>query len=161
MTYPLNPSGFVYIFGGGHVGRALVETLKRIDFECIIFDDRARYADPAEHPLAVRTIHGDYTDISKDVRFTEADYIIIVTHGHHFDYEVLAQTLDSPAKYVGCMGSRRKTAIIKERLKNEAGVSEANIDRLHSPIGFKIGAETPEELAISIAAQLIEFRAKG
>ena len=161
MTYPLSPSGFVYIFGGGHVGRALVETLTQIDFECVVYDDREEYASAKTHPLAVRTIHGAYTEIRRNVQLTDADYVIIVTHGHQFDYEALAQTADSPAKYVGCMGSRRKTAVIRERLKNEAGISDADINRLHAPIGLKIGAETPEELAISIAAELIAVRAEG
>lgn len=159
LTYPLGPEGFVYIFGGGHVGRALVETLTRIDFACIVYDDREKYSSAAEHPLAVKTIMGDYSDISKQVQLTSSDYVIVVTHGHEFDYEVLAQTVNSPAKYAGCMGSRRKTAVIRERLKNEAGIPDSAIERLHAPIGLKIGAETPEELAISIAAELIAFRA--
>ena len=161
LTYPLSPSGFVYVFGGGHVGRALVEALTRIDFECVVYDDREKYSSASEHPLAVRTIHGDYTAIGEKVHLTAADYVIIVTHGHQFDYEALSQTIASKAKYVGCMGSRRKTAVIRERLKTEAGIAEADIERLRAPIGFKIGAETPEELAVSIAAELIAVRAEG
>ena len=161
FTYPLMPSGVVYIFGGGHVGRALVETLTRIDFNCVVYDDREEYASAAVHPLAVRTIHGAYTAIGESIKLAAADYVIIVTHGHQYDFEALAQTIVSPAKYIGCMGSRRKTAVIRERLKNEAGISESDIERLHAPIGLKIGAETPEELAISIAAELIAIRAEG
>ena len=161
LTYPLSPSGYVYIFGGGHVGRALVETLTRIDFECIVYDEREEYASVAAHPLAVCAIHGAYTAIERTVRFTAADYVIVVTHGHQFDFEVLAQTVASKVKYVGCMGSRRKTAVIRERLKNEAGIEDADMERLHAPIGLEIGAETPEELAVSIAAELIAIRAAG
>lgn len=159
LAYPLSASGFVYVFGGGHVGRALVETLTRLDFDCVVFDDRERYSSEAEHPYAVRCIFGDYTKISEHVTLTGNDYVVVVTHGHQFDYDVLAQTLPSKARYVGSMGSRRKTAVIKERLRNERGLSDEIITQLHSPIGLQIGAETPEELAVSIAAELIAFRA--
>ena len=159
LTYPLKPSGFVYIFGGGHVGHALVEALTWLDFKCAVYDDREEYASAEAHPLAERTIHGAYTAIGEYITLTAADYVIIVTHGHKFDYDALAQTIASPAKYVGCMGSRRKTAVIRERLKNEACIADAEIERLHAPIGLKIGAETPEELAVSIAAELIMVRA--
>ena len=161
FAYPLTPAGVVCIFGGGHVGHALVETLTRIDFDCVVYDNREEYAGASAHPLAVRTINGEYTAIGENIQLTAADYVIIVTHGHQYDFEALAQTITSKAKYIGCMGSRRKTAVIRERLKNEAGISEADIERIHAPIGLKIGAETPEELAISIAAELIAIRSAG
>jgi len=161
LTYPMNPYGVVYIFGGGHVGRALVKTLSQLSFECVVYDDREEYASHEMHPAAVRTICDKYTAIGEHITFNAEDYVIVVTHGHSYDYDALLQTIASPAKYVGCMGSRRKTAVIRERLKNEAGVSDADIERLHAPIGLKIGAETPEELAISIAAELILIRSMG
>ncbi len=122
------------------------------------FDSREEYA--KDQPHTSRAVCGDYTNIKKHITLTERDYVVVVTHGHSFDYEVLAQTLDSPARYVGCMGSRRKTAVIRERLKAEAGISEAGISRLRAPIGIAIGAQTPAELAVSIAAELISVRAE-
>ncbi|MDR2614957.1 MAG: XdhC family protein [Oscillospiraceae bacterium] len=161
LTLPLGASGSVYIFGAGHVGRALVPVLAGVDFSCVVFDDREDYALPEFFPDAERVVLGDFKRIGERVALGAPDYVVVVTRGHKNDYEVLEHALATPARYVGCMGSKRKMAIIRERLRDEAGLPAESVARLVSPIGVQIGAETPEELAISVAAELIQVRAKG
>jgi xanthine dehydrogenase accessory factor len=159
LTLPLGDAGRVFIFGGGHVGRALVPVLAGVGFNCVVFDDREEYARPEHFPDARSVVCGDFKSIENGAELAATDYVVVVTRGHKNDYEVLAQTLKSPARYVGCMGSKRKMAIIRERLRDEAGLSDKDIARLVAPIGLQIGAETPEELAVSVAAELIQVRA--
>ncbi|MDR0838836.1 MAG: XdhC family protein [Oscillospiraceae bacterium] len=161
LTLPLGEAGRVYIFGGGHVGRELVPVLSHVGFNCVVFDDREEFASPEHFPDAERIIFGDFKRIWEHVTLTARDYVIVITRGHKNDYEVLEQSLPTPAAYVGAMGSKRKMAIIRERLREEAGLAPEVVARLVSPIGLQIGAETPEELAISMAAQLIQFRAEN
>ena len=102
---------------------------------------------------------GDYRDIGAKVTLLPEDYVVIMTPGHQADFEVLEQALRRPTAYVGCIGSRHKVAATRARLL-AAGLTDADADRIHSPIGLDIGAETPEEIAVSIAAELIAVRAR-
>jgi len=156
---PACDAGRVIVFGGGHVGKALAPVLLGVGFSVAVFDDRPEYAKPESFPGA-DVINADFKDIDSHMSISSGDYIVIVTRGHKNDFDVLRQTLPSSARYVGCIGSRRKIAIQRQRLA-EAGLSEAEIARLVNPIGVDIGAETPEEIAISIAAELIMLRAGG
>ena len=153
---PIARAGRVYVFGGGHVGRALVPELARLGFRVTVFDNRERVAE--QFPSAQRFILGDYARIGEKLTLTADDYVVIMTPGHQADYEVLRQALRSPATYVGCIGSRHKVAATKARLF-EDGFSDEDAARIHSPIGLDIGAETPEEIAVSVAAELIAHRA--
>ena len=101
---------------------------------------------------------GDFLSLGEQVRVTPDDYVVIMTRGHQAGYEVLAQTLRSGAKYLGCIGSKKKLALCKERLL-AAGFTEEEYARVHAPIGLAIGAETPEEIAVSVTAELIAVRA--
>jgi xanthine dehydrogenase accessory factor len=159
LTIPLTVEGRVYIFGAGHVGRELVPAMSRVGFKCVVFDDRPEYADAAFFPQAERVILGDFKDIGRHISFVPEDYVIVVTRDHKLDYESLRQTLPSAAGYVGAMGSRRKMTIIRQRLAEEAGLDAGVIARLVAPLGIQIGAETPEELAVSLTAELIQVRA--
>ena len=105
-------------------------------------------------------IYGDYEKISPQVQLTKNDYVVIMTPAHQGDYAILEQVLRYETSYVGCIGSRHKIARTQALLR-QAGISEDAISSVHSPIGLSIGAETPAEIAISIAAQLIEHRAKN
>ena len=156
---PLVRAGKAYIFGGGHVGRALVPVLANVGFRVVMFDNREELAKPENYPAASEVIFGDFKNIYEKVTLTPNDYIAILTPGHQADFEVLTQSLRSEATYIGCIGSRSKIATTKERLRAD-GHSEENIARTHAPIGLPILAETPEEIAISIAAEMIEHRAK-
>lgn len=156
---PLVRTGRVYVFGGGHVGRALVPVLCSVGFRVTVFENRPAFAVPEAFPGAEQVILGDYRNIGEHVRLCPEDYAVIMTPGHQADYEVLEQALRLPTAYVGCIGSRHKIATTRARLL-AAGLTEADADRIHSPIGLDIGAETPEEIAVSIAAEMIQVRAR-
>ena len=156
---PLARAGRVYIFGGGHVGRALVPVLASVGFRVTMYDNREELAKPARYPAADEVIFGSFADIFGKVTLTADDYAVVMTPGHQADYEILSQVLRSDATYIGCIGSRGKVAKTRERLRGD-GFAEAEIDRVHAPIGLPILAETPEEIAISIAAEMIEHRAR-
>ena len=158
FALPAVRAGKVYIFGGGHVSQALVPVIAAVGFRPVVYDDRAEFADPALFPAAEAVLCGDFTRLAEQVTVTADDYVVIMTRGHQADYEVLTQVLRSGAKYLGCIGSRRKLAICRERIL-AAGFTVEEYDRLHAPIGLAIGAETPEEIAVSVAAELIAVRA--
>ena len=157
-TEPLVRAGRVYLFGGGHVGQALVPVLENIDFRVTVLDNREALANKETFPQADKVIFTDFSNIYDKVTLTPDDYVVIMTPGHQADYEVLEQVLRSKTRYVGCIGSRHKIARTQQLLR-EAGISEEMIHSVHSPIGLAIGAETPAEIAISIAAEMIACRA--
>lgn len=156
---PISRRGRVYVFGGGHVSSELVPVLSHVGFSVVVFEDREEFADPKRFLGAAETILGDFTRIEEKITFTEQDYVVIMTRGHQADFEVLAQVLKLPLSYIGCIGSRKKIAVTKERL-TALGYPENIYDRVHSPIGLSIGAETPAEIAISIAGEMILHRSR-
>ena len=157
FVQPLAPAGTVYLFGAGHVGLALVHLLALTEFPVVVYDQRS--APPDGIPEAERVVQGPYEDaLSRLEAIGPEDYVVIMTPGHQGDYEILRQVLRTPARYVGCIGSRRKIAATRERLLAD-GFSEADFARVHAPIGLDIGGETPQEIALSVAAQLVACRA--
>ena len=148
----------VVVFGGGHVAQALVPLLAAVDFQVVVFDNRREFADPARFPQAKQVICGDYENIPLTLSLDPQDFYIVMTHGHSCDFVLQEQLLRREFAYLGVMGSRRKTASVNARLK-EAGVAEEAIAQVHTPIGLPIGAVTPAEIAVSIAAQCIACRA--
>ena len=158
LSIPVVKAGRTYLFGGGHVSQALVPVLSSVGFRPVVYDDRPEFADPALFPKAEWTLCGDFTRLAEQVTVTPEDYVVVMTRGHQADYEVLTQVLRSGAKYLGCIGSKRKLALCRERLL-EAGFTEAEYSRLHAPIGLAIGAQTPEEIAVSVTAEMIAVRA--
>lgn len=154
---PLMRAGRVYLFGGGHVGQALVPVLASVDFRVTVYDNRKELANGNFFPQAEEVIYGNYTQIS--VTLTENDYVVIMTPGHQGDFDVLKQVLRHKLRYVGCIGSRHKIARTQELLR-QAGISEEVIASVHAPIGLPILAQTPAEIAISIAAEMIRCRAE-
>ena len=157
-TEPLVRAGKAYIFGGGHVAQELVPVLARVGFTVVVYEDRENFAKAELFPEADDIVLHDFAKISEKITVGRTDYVVIMTRGHQMDYDVLEQTLRTPARYIGCIGSARKLAATKQRLIG-AGVPEAAFERLHSPIGLKIMAETPAEIAVSVAAEMIQFRA--
>ena len=153
---PLARRGTVYIFGAGHVGRELAWVLHRVGFRMAVYDDRPEALAQENFPEDVRLIHGDFGRI--DLPLTEADYVVIMTTGHQGDLTILEQILTKPVTYVGCIGSKKKAAAVREALRGK-GFTDADIKRINSPIGLPIGGETPGEIAVSIAAELIAHRA--
>lgn len=158
VSIPLPVPDRVIIFGAGHVAQALVPVLSNVGFRCTVVDNRAEFIDKSMIPEAEAVILGDYEKIDDYVTITPRDYLIVMTHGHSHDFAVLEQVLRQDHVYVGVMGSRRKKAFVNEKLRG-AGIPEDRIEAIHSPIGLAIGAVTPEEIAISVAAELISVRA--
>lgn len=158
FAVPVVRAGRLYVFGGGHVSQALVPAAAAVGFRPVVYDDRPEFADKALFPLAEKTVCGAFEDLSQALTVTPDDYVVIMTRGHKADYEVLAQTLRSGAKYLGCIGSKKKLAICRDRLL-AAGFTAEEYARVHAPIGLAIGAETPAEIAVSVTAELIAVRA--
>lgn len=156
---PLVQSGVVYVFGGGHVSQELVPVLAHIGFRPLVFEDREQFTDISLFPGAFGCVLGDFKDIGKTALIRPEDYVVIMTRGHQADYEVLEQALRTKATYVGVIGSKHKMAATRERLL-AAGIPEDQLCRIHNPIGMAIKAETPAELAVSIAGELILHRAE-
>lgn len=152
--------GIVYIFGGGHVAQALVPVLASVDFCCVVLEDRQEFLDRKRFPGVwnVRRIRNDR--ILEEVNISREDYVCIMTRGHKDDMLIQAQVLRTPAAYIGVIGSRRKAAASAKKLEEEYQIPPEEIARIHTPIGLEIGAETPEEIAVSIAAQMIRHRAE-
>ena len=150
--------GRVYVFGGGHIAQALVPVLLGADFTCVVLDDRPDFAAPARFPGAETRLI-DPADISGVVSgFTADDCVCIMTRGHKDDMLIQRQVMRSPVRYIGVIGSARKQKTVKEQIL-ASGYTEDDFAYVVSPIGMDIGAETPAELAVSIAAQLIRVRA--
>lgn len=152
----LEPPGKLLIVGAGHVGQALASLATTLQFEVAVLDDRADCASPARFPAAARHI----ADIETALRGWPIDaqtYVVIVTRGHRHDGQALAAVLDSPAKYVGLIGSKRKVKTIFQDLV-EQGAPLEKLLRVHAPIGLEIGAVMVPEIAVSIAAELIAVR---
>ena len=157
---PIMRAGRVFIFGGGHVGQALVPILAGVDFRVTVYDKRKELATKEHFPSAEEVIFGDYEHIFDKVTLKPSDYVVIMTPGHESDYALLEQVLRYETTYVGCIGSRHKIAKTQALLR-EAGISEERIKSVHSPIGLPIGAQTPAEIAICIAAEMILHRSQN
>ena len=123
-------------------------------------DDRPDYANPERFPEADRVLWGDFVEVLRQFPIDANTYIVCVTHGHEHDEASLRQVVSSSAAYVGMIGSRRRTSAILQRLRDE-GVDPAAVARVHTPIGLDIGAETPEEIAVSVMAKVIQMRRGG
>lgn len=154
---PILPPPSLYICGGGHIGLALTKIGKLCGFRVIVIDDRPEYASKERFPEADQTVVSAYEDVFSVVKVGQSDYIVIVTHGHKGDEVALAGALRTPARYIGMIGSRKKIASVYDRLVKK-GISCEALNRVHSPIGLNICAQTPEEIAVSIMAEVITIR---
>lgn len=157
---PLNRAGRVYVFGGGHVSQALVPLLSRTGFSTVVCENRETFARKALFPDADRVELLDFGQMTARFTIGAADCLVIMTRGHRDDYAVLLQALKTGARYIGVIGSKRKAALTFDRLRQD-GWTEADLNRVRTPIGLSIGAETPAEIAVSITAELIAHRAQS
>jgi xanthine dehydrogenase accessory factor len=154
---PILPPATLYIFGAGHVALNLYKTASNAGFEVNIVDDRETYANRERFPDAADVIAEDFDQAMARVKPGDSAYIVIATRGHHDDMRVLRWAVQTPAQYIGMIGSKRKTiAIFRELLKE--GIPEQLFERVHAPVGLDIGAVTPEEIAVAITAELIAIR---
>lgn len=159
LVEPLRVGGTVIIFGAGHVSQKIAPLSEGVGFRTVVLDDRPEFANRERfpNPIEVRVID-DFTKLP-DLGIDEDSYLVIVTRGHLFDKDVLAQVLRSGAAYVGMIGSRTKRELIYGELM-ERGFSKEELHCVYCPIGTSILAETPEELGISIVGELIKVRAE-
>jgi xanthine dehydrogenase accessory factor len=154
---PVLPAPLLYLFGAGHVALELFKAAKNAGFEAIVVDDREPYANAERFPGA-REVHAkDFEETMKDLAPSESSYIVIATRGHRDDMRILRWAVQTPARYIGMVGSRRKAITVVRELTAE-GLDPKLFNRLRSPVGLDIGAVTPEEIAVSIMAELIAFR---
>jgi xanthine dehydrogenase accessory factor len=154
---PVLPPVSLYIFGAGHVSISLYNAARVAGFEVTVVDDRAAYANRERFPEAKEIIAEDFDRALARLSPGESAYLVIVTRGHRDDMRVLRWAVQTPARYIGMIGSRRKTITIFQELTKE-GLSADLFERVHAPVGLDIGAITPEEIAVSITAELIAAR---
>ncbi|MFQ5501242.1 MAG: XdhC family protein [Phycisphaerae bacterium] len=145
------------IAGAGHVGAEVARLAVGLDFEVTVIDDRADLMKPDRLPPPIRPVAGDIEQSLRQQPIDSNTYVVIVTRGHHHDEQALHAVINSPARYIGMIGSRRKVKLIFDDLI-ALGVDAHRLERVHAPIGLKIGSVTVPEIAMSIVGQLIEVR---
>jgi len=148
------------VVGGGHIGRSLAKLADFLDFHVVVIDDREDFADPERIPEADEIICEDFTTALGRYPMDANTSVVMVTRGHKQDETSLRASLGRGAGYIGMIGSKRRTATVLEHLREE-GYDAPELARIHTPIGLDIGAETPEEIAISIMAEVIQLRRGG
>ena len=159
LIEPMMDTPRIILFGGGHVAQRMARQLDLLDCRVWVVEDRIEFATRELFPSAERVLCLDYQAAEEMLSITKRDQVIVMSRGHEMDYQILRWVLRSAADYVGCIGSKRKITLTRERLLAD-GLTQAQIDRLHAPIGLAIGAETPAEIAVSVAAELIQHRAQ-
>ena len=148
------------VFGGGHVGGSIVKAASFAGWRVTLVDDRAEYADALRHPDAERTVTADYAEVSPALGIDEECYVVVATRGHQHDALLVDQLARRSTRYLGMLGSRRKVALTW-RLLERWGVPRERLQRVHAPVGIAIGADTPEEIAVSVVAEMIAVRREG
>jgi xanthine dehydrogenase accessory factor len=154
---PVLPPALLCIFGAGHVSVNLYKVARSAGFDVTVVDDRAAYANRERFPDAKEIIAEDFDQAMSRLTPGESAYLVIVTRGHRDDMRVLRWAVQTPARYIGMIGSKRKTIAIFKELTKE-GLSPELFERVHAPVGLDIGAITPEEIAVAITAELIAAR---
>lgn len=155
------PALELIICGGGHVGQAVAVAGRFLGFQVTVIDDRADFASREKFPdEQIRLIADDFVEALRSLSITPASHVVIVTRGHRHDEICLHEVIAKPARYIGMIGSRRRTTTIRERLKRE-GIAPELLRRVHAPIGLDIGALTPEEIAVAILAEIVLVRRGG
>lgn len=153
---PILPQPILYLFGGGHVSMALAKAASSAGFAVSVVDDRESFANRERFPMA-QEIHTSYEDAFAKIHPNAASYLIIVTRGHKDDMRVLAWAVRSEARYIGMIGSKRKVLSVYKALE-ASGYKREEFERVFAPMGLEIGALSPEEIAVSIVAELIAIR---
>jgi len=154
---PILPQPRAFIFGAGHISKSLAQVAALAGFATVVIDDRESFANRERFPDADEVIAAAYEEIFPRLDITESSYLIIVTRGHRDDMRVLRWAVGTPARYIAMIGSKRKVISVIKELEKE-GIPRAAFERLHAPMGLEIGAVTPEEIAISVAAEMVAVR---
>ncbi len=147
----------LFLFGGGHVGQAVASVARTAGFRVVVIDDRQEFSCAKRFPFAEQTLVRPMERALADLPIDRNSYVVAVTRGHQHDEHVIEQAIGTSARYIGMIGSRRKKAILWRRLQAR-GARESDLDRVHSPIGLAIGADSPGEIAVSIVAEMIRVR---
>jgi xanthine dehydrogenase accessory factor len=156
----LRPEPRLIIAGAGYVAQALARLMTQLDFQIVVVDDRRDLVDPGIFGNNLQLTFGDIPQTIRDLQADEASWIVIVTRGHHLDKDALRAALETQAAYVGMIGSPNKVRhIFKDLLKE--GFTREQLARVHAPIGLDLGAETPDEIALSIAAEILMLRKRA
>jgi len=157
LLEPIFSEPTVYIFGAGHVSQQLAPLAKRVSFKVVVIDDREMFANRERFPEADEVIVSEFEKSFDHLNIDECSYIVIVTRGHLYDGFVLEQAVKTNARYIGMIGSRKKIQTLYQNLIKK-GISKETLNRVCAPIGLDINSETPEEIAVSIVAELIKVR---
>ncbi|HEY2850021.1 MAG TPA: XdhC/CoxI family protein [Gemmatimonadaceae bacterium] len=148
------------VFGAGHVGARVAEAAAFAGWRVTVADDRADFADARRLPFAERVVTCEFHDVSGAVPLDAETYVVIATRGHQHDVEIAGQLVPRSLRYLGMLGSRRKVAMTAKALRGW-GITEEAIANVHAPVGLSIGADTPEEIAVSVVAEMISVRRAG
>jgi xanthine dehydrogenase accessory factor len=157
---PIFPAPTLVVIGAGQVGKAVVHLAKWLGFRVVVSDDRAEFCNPQSTPEADEYFPVPMADLAKSMKITKHTYLVITSRGSVVDSAGLPSLLKSEAVYIGVIGSKRRWAVTAKSLK-EQGVAEELINKVHSPMGIELQAETPEEIAVSIMAEVLMVRDKG
>ena len=157
LLEPVFSEPTVYLFGGGHVSEQVVPLAKRVHFKVVVIDDREMFANRERFPEADEVIVSEFEKCFDRLNIDDSSYVVIVTRGHLYDGFVLEQAVKSDARYIGMIGSKKKIKTLYQNLMQK-GMTKKTLDRVHAPIGIDINSETPEEIAVSIVAELIKVR---
>ena len=149
----------VYVFGGGHVGEALLRQLSLLNYRKILIDNRPEFANKHKNPFADEIILDDYVKYASTFNPPENSFVVVMTHGHNYDFDIVKIIYERnlKLKYVGVIASKSKAQKLINQLKEKFG-AELNLDNFHSPIGLNIGGETPQEIALSIVSEIQAIR---
>lgn len=153
---PILPQPTLYIFGAGHVSLAVSRIASEAGFAIAVIDDRESFANLERFPMASE-VHTSYAASFEKIRPNSSSYLLIVTRGHKDDMRVLAWAVNTDARYIGMIGSKRKVLSVYKALEKE-GFAREKFQRVHAPVGLDIGALSPEEIAVSIVAELVAVR---
>jgi len=157
---PVLPLPHAFIFGAGHISKSLSKVANLAGFATVVVDNRESFANRERFPEAEAVHAEEYEEVFSKLAINETSYIIIVTRGHRDDMRVLKLALDTPARYLAMIGSKRKVINVIRELEKE-GLPRPSFERIHAPMGLDIGAISPEEIAISVAAEMIAVRRKS
>jgi len=157
---PVLPVPYAFIFGAGHISKSLSKAAALAGFATVVVDNRDSFANRERFPEAAEVHAAEYEEVFPKLAINETSYVVIVTRGHRDDMRVLKLAIATPARYIAMIGSKRKVLNVVRELEKE-GLDRAQFERIHAPMGLDIGAISPEEIAIAVAAEMIAVRRKA
>lgn len=157
LVEPYLPAPVLFIFGGGHVGGQVCRLAAHVGFRVVMVDDRPQFANAKRHPDAAEWVVAPMEQVFAQLPIDEQSYVLAATRGHEHDEVVIEQAIRTPARYVGMLGSERKKLLMWRRIEARGGPRE-RLEQVYAPVGLNIGADTPEEIAVSVVAELVRVR---